>query len=116
MIPGINNWSTVGSAPTKRGAHSVECSKNMSLDAHMVMAPVNLPIIPSARNSKYQIMKDLEKEYFETADTSNAFTGRRLSQNTSSSPNIHNINPYIDREQKSIVSQMKNKSYSLSRY
>ena len=109
MIPGINNWSTVGSAPTKRGYHSVE-RKQIPSDAHLVMAPVSLPNIPSARNSKYKIMKDLEKEYFETADTSNAFSKRRLSYNTSSPVNLQNMNSYIGKEQNAVVNQMKNKS------
>ena len=121
MIPGINNWNTVGSAPMKRKGHSTERKLQPMTEPHLLIGSVGLPKIPSARNSKYQIMKDLEKEYYETSNNSdNTFNIRRLSHNDVK-PNVHDVNPYItlnsikymENGQKNNMDQMKNKSQSL---
>lgn len=112
LIPGINNWNTIGSKPLKRGARSTDRLKPLSTEAHMVMAPVGLP---SMRTSKYQIIKDLEKEYYENGgETKNSFN-RRSSYNNNSLPNLHDVNPYIEREKNLMMNNVKmnNRSHSL---
>lgn len=115
MIPGINNWNTIGSVPLKRGAQSLTRSQ-ISLDPPMMVdRPIELPNIASARHSKYKIMKELETEQFnETNGLKKGFVSRRLSHNQNySQPNLHDINPYIEKEKSKMASDIKQRNHSL---
>ena len=115
MIPGINNWNTIGSVPLKRGGNSLARSQ-ATLDPFVVTdKPIELPNITSARQSKYQIMKELETEYYnETNGLSKGFGVRRLSQGHNlSQPNLHDINPYIEKEKQKMANDIRQRNHSV---
>lgn len=64
MIPGINNWSTIGSKPLNRGLNSDGKNFN-SVGNIFALNKISPPKLPNHRLSKYQNLKELEKEYFE---------------------------------------------------
>lgn len=64
MIPGINNWKTVGSTPILRGLNKKQ-KEFESAGNILAFNKFNPPKMPSARLSKYEKLKSLENEYFE---------------------------------------------------
>lgn len=66
LIPGINNWNTVGSVPLKRGVDRQGQSQtnSISISNNITQTKLDPPKITSARNSKYEKLKELENEYY----------------------------------------------------
>ena len=65
LIPGINNWNTIGSAPLKRGVDKVNKQEYSSMATYFTDGKLEPPTVPSARVAKYQKLKELENEYFD---------------------------------------------------
>ena len=72
LIPGINNWNTVGSVPLKRGIEYTKQIQPLLISSSITQAKLDPPKITSARNSKYEKLKELENEYFNLGNGSAA--------------------------------------------
>lgn len=62
LIPGINNWNTVGSRPLKQGLR--KGSQYASVSNLYAGGRLEPPNVPTARHSKYMKLKELENEYY----------------------------------------------------
>lgn len=64
MIPGINNLSTVGSSPLLRVGKN-KTGEFGSAANYLTLGKMDPPLVPSARLSRYQKLKQLENEYYD---------------------------------------------------